>query len=59
MIINPADATTTDLGTSVTSLDAIAFVPTPAPEPASLTLLAPAALTLLKRRRRGCRPNGS
>jgi hypothetical protein len=51
MIINPADASTTDLGASVTSLDAIAFGP-PIPEPGSLALLlAPAAAAFARRRR--------
>ena len=50
--IDPATAAVSDLGQSVSSLDAIAF--TPIPEPASLCmLLLPAAASLLRPARRG------
>jgi hypothetical protein len=40
--INPTTGAVTDLGASVTSLDAIAFQPVPVtvPEPGTMTLLA-------------------
>jgi hypothetical protein len=38
--INPTTGAVTDLGASVTSLDAIAFQPAPVPEPGTMTLLA-------------------
>ncbi len=54
--IDPATGVTTDLGATVTNLDAIAFVPSNGgaiPEPGTLALLlGPGALALLRRRRK-------
>lgn len=50
--IDPATGTVTDVGPSVTGLDALAFSPVPEPGTAGLALAGAAALAMTRRRRR-------
>ena len=51
--IDPATGAVTDIGASIAAIDAIAFQPSPIPEPGTLALLAgPFAFGLLRTMRR-------